>query len=129
MAYIAGLDFEDVLFALNPFIDVHEKGSKEREVLSIAQAALLYIRDHAKEEDFAEYYKAFSNTSFAVDVAHEFATREEAEQWLALGKAEHTERVKIAGKGFMVVQVTGRLVFMSAPLPEELKTDERGDSE
>ncbi|AKJ02129.1 Hypothetical protein AA314_03755 [Archangium gephyra] len=42
----------------------------------------------------------------------------------------HTERVKIAGKGFMVVEVSGKLYFMIAPLPEELETDEwKDDSE
>ncbi|WP_257446532.1 hypothetical protein [Archangium lipolyticum] len=35
-----------------------------------------------------------------------------------------SERVKIAGKGFMAVEVSGKLRLMVAPLPEELETDE-----
>jgi hypothetical protein len=113
-----------MLLALNPFIDSQVEGSKEREALKLAQAALLYIRDRAKEDDFARYYKKFSDTSFTVEVSRDFATREEADQWLVSGKARDSERVRIAGKGFMVVQAQGRLLFMVAPLPEELKTDE-----
>jgi hypothetical protein len=117
-------DLEGMLLALNPFIENQAEGSKEREALEWAQAALLYIRDSAKEDDFARYYKKFSDTAFTVEISHDFATREEADQWLASGKARDSERVKIAGKGFMVVQAQGRLLFMVAPLPEELKTDE-----
>ncbi|MFY0582429.1 hypothetical protein ACN28S_56430 [Cystobacter fuscus] len=64
------------------------------------------------------------DTSFTVEVAHEFATREDADAWLATGKGEHKMRVKIDGKGFMVVQLPDRQVFMIAPLPEELRTAE-----
>lgn len=124
MAQTPGLDLEGMLLALNPFIENQAEGSKEREALMLAQAALLYIRDSAKEDDFARYYQKFSDTAFTVEVSHEFATREEADQWLASGKARDSERVRIAGKGFMVVQAQGRLLFMVAPLPEELKTDE-----
>lgn len=124
MAPTQDFDFEDVLYALNPFIEGHAEGSREREVFKRAQAALLYIRDTQKEDDFAEYYKRFSNTSFTVAVSQEFSTQEEADGWLASGRAQHTERVKIAGKGFMAVQLPGRMTFMPAPLPEELETEE-----
>ena len=130
MAHTPDFDLEDMLLVLNPFIENHAEGSKEREAFKLAQAALLYIRDNKKEDDFVRYYKRFSDTSFTVDVSHEFATREEADNWLASGSAKDSERVKIAGKGFMVVQVPGRLVFMVAPLPEELEMDEwKEDSE
>ncbi|QRN93185.1 hypothetical protein JRI60_28715 [Archangium violaceum] len=113
-----------MLLVLNPFIESHAEGSKEREAFKLAQAAMLYIRDNKKEDDFARYYKRFSDTSFTVEVSHEFATRAEADQWLASGNAKDSERVKIAGKGFMAVEVTGKLRLMVAPLPEELETDE-----
>lgn len=129
MAQTPGLDLEGMLLALNPFIENQAEGSKEREALRLAQAALLYIRDNTKEDDFARYYKTFSDTSFMVEVSHDFATREEADQWLASGEARDSERVRIAGKGFMVVQAQGRLLFMVAPLPEELKTDEEWKEE
>lgn len=124
MAQTPGLDLEGMLLALNPFIENQAEGSKEREALKLAQAALLYIRDNAREDDFARYYEKFSDTSFTVEVSHEFATREEADQWLVSGNARDSERVKIAGKGFMVVQAQGRLLFMVSPLPDELATDD-----
>jgi hypothetical protein len=124
MAHTPTFDLQDMLLVLNPFIENHEEGSKEKEAFKLAQAALLYIRDHKQEDDFARYYGRFSDTSFTVAVAHEFATREDADQWLASEKAQDGERVRIAGKGFMVVQVPGRLAFMIAPLPEELETEE-----
>jgi hypothetical protein len=130
MADIPGFDLDEAIYFLNPFIENHAEDSKERRAFALAQIALLYIRDRVKREEFANFYRACFDTDFTVEVAHEFATREEADQWLASGKAVHTERVKIAGKGFMVVEVSGKFYFMIAPLPEELKTDEwKDDSE
>ena len=124
MVYTPDRDLDDILIVLNPFIESHVEGTKEREALTLAQIALLYIRDKKMQEDFAKYCKGFTNEPFTVEVSHEFATREEADKWRASGNAKDSERVKIAGKGFMVVEVTGKLHFMVAPLPEELETDE-----
>ncbi|HEX5746881.1 MAG TPA: hypothetical protein VFZ09_11610 [Archangium sp.] len=118
---------DEAIYFLNPFIENHAEGSKERRLFGLAQIALLYIRDRVKREEFAKFHRACFDTDFTVEVAHEFATREEANQWLASGKAKDSERVKIAGKGFMVVEVSGKLYFMIAPLPEELETDEWKD--
>ncbi|MFY2560933.1 hypothetical protein ACN469_25240 [Corallococcus terminator] len=123
MAKTPGLDLDDMLLALNPFIEGQAEGSKERAALELAQAALLYIRDRGTEADFATYSARFSDTAFTVEVSHDFATREAADQWLASGAARDSERVRIAGKGFMVVEAQGRRLFMVAPLPEELKAD------
>ena len=121
---------DEVIHFLNPVIENHAEGSKERRAFGLAQIALLYIRDRVKRDDFEKYYRSFFAIPFTVEVSHEFATREEADQWLASGKATHTERVKIAGKGFMAVEVSGKWYFMIAPLPEELETDEwKDDSE
>jgi hypothetical protein len=128
MANIPEFDLDEVIRFLNPFIENHAEGSKERRAFGLAQIALLYIRDRVKRDEFAKFHKACSDTSFTVEVSHEFATREEADQWLASGKAEHTERVKIGGKGFMAVEVSGKWYFMIAPLPEELETDEWKDA-
>ncbi|MFY0565717.1 hypothetical protein ACN28E_17990 [Archangium lansingense] len=130
MADIPEFDLEEVIYFLNPFIENHAEGSKERRAFALAQIALLYIRDRVKRDEFDKYYRACFAIPFTVGVSHEFATREEADQWLASGNAKDSERVKIAGKGFMVVDVSGRLRFMIAPLPEELETDEwKDDSE
>ncbi|MGZ3457773.1 MAG: hypothetical protein ACXU86_04630 [Archangium sp.] len=127
MAHIPDFDLDDMLLVLNPFIENHAAGSKEREAFKLAQAALLYIRDNKKVDDFAKYYKRYSRAPFEVKVSHEFATREDADKWLASGQARHAEHVKIAGKGFQVVQLPGRMTFIDMPLPEELRTDEWAD--
>mgnify|MGYP007020572696 CR=1 FL=1 len=130
MAHIPEFDLDEAIDFLNPYIENHAKGSKERRAFGLAQIALLYIRDLEKRDEFEKFYKACFDTAFTVEVSHEFATREEADQWLASGKATHTERVKVAGKGFMAVEVSGKWYFMFAPLPEELATDEwKDDSE
>jgi hypothetical protein len=131
MAYIPDFDLEDMLGVLNSVIEKRAEGSRERDATELAQIALLYIHHARKGKEFKEFYKHCFDRSFKVEVSHEFGTREEADQWLASGEAKDSERVKIAGKGFMVVQVPGRLVLMVAPLPEELETDEewKEDSE
>jgi hypothetical protein len=127
MVYTPDVGLRDIILSLNPLIGSHAEGSKEREVLVLAQLALLYIRDKEMQEGFASYCEGFTNESFAVEVSHEFATREEAEKWLASGKARHAEHVRIAGKGFLVVQLPEGMTLMDMPLPEELETDEWKD--
>ncbi|HZH76260.1 MAG TPA: hypothetical protein VEY88_09515 [Archangium sp.] len=124
-------DLEEMIDFLNPFIEKHEEGSKERQGFTFAQIALLYIRDKVKKEDFAEYRKKFLPDYWPkFEIVQDFATREEADQWRASGNAKDYDRVKIAGKGHMVVEVNGKLYFMIAPLPEELNSPEwQDDSE
>jgi len=131
MADIPDFDMNEILLALNPFIRSHAEGSKEREVFTLAQTALLYIRDRVKKEDFDEYRKLLIPGYWPkFEIVQDFATREEADQWRASGKAKDHDRVKIAGKGHMVVEVNGKLYFMIAPLPEELNSPEwQDDSE
>jgi hypothetical protein len=128
MPYIPDFDTDAILSALNAISQKHPEGSPERDVIELAQIALVYPRHIRKEEDFRRFYKEFFDPSFKLKVSHEFATREEADKWLASGKAEDAERVKIAGKGFMVVRLPGRFTFMSAPLEdEEVEEDESGE--
>lgn len=124
MADIPDFDLEDTLGVLNSVIESYAEGSKEREATELAQLALLFIREGEKVEEFARFRKFCVDTTFTVEVSHEFATREEADAWLASGKAVHMERIKIAGKGFMVVQLPGRQTLIERPLPEELRTAE-----
>lgn len=124
MPYIPDFDTDAILSALNAIIQKHPEGSPERDAIELAQIALVYPRHIRKEDDFRRFYKEFFDPSFKLKVSHEFATREEADKWLASGKAEDAERVRIAGKGFMVVRLPGRFTFMSAPLEgEEVETD------
>ena len=126
----SGFDLEEMLLVLNPFIDGQAEGSKEKDALKLAQIALLYVRENKEEADFGKYYKLCTDTEFTVEVSCEFATREEADTWLASGRAKDSDRVKIAGKGFMVVRLPGRLALAISPLPEELNSPEwQDDSE
>jgi hypothetical protein len=127
MAYIPEFDLDDILDTLNSASEKHAEGSKERDAIELAQIALLYTRHIRKEDDFVRYYKQHFDPSYTIKVSHEFATREAADTWLASGTAEDAERVKIDGKGFMVVRLPGRLSFMVAPLPEEMDADEWKD--
>lgn len=130
MAYIPEFDLDDTLGVLNSIFEKFPEGSRERDVAELAQIALFYIYHARKGDDFKAFYKKCFDDSFKIEASREFATREDADKWLASGKAKDAERVKIAGKGFMVVQVSGRPLFMVAPLPEELETDEwKGDSD
>ncbi|HYO55226.1 hypothetical protein [Archangium sp.] len=124
MTYTPDFDLDDMLGALNSVIENCAEGSKERDAAKLAQIALLYIRDSEKGDDFSRYCRRCFGTSFKIEVSHEFATREEADKWLASGKAQHAEHVKIAGKGFLVVQLPGRMTFIDRPLPEELEAEE-----
>ncbi len=126
MTQIPDLDLDDMLRVLNSIIDTHAEGSKERDAAQLAQIALRYIRDNGKEDDFARYHKERLDNPLKIEVSHEFATREEADKWLASGEARHAEHVRIAGKGFLVVQLPGRLTFIDRPLPEELEAKDKG---
>jgi hypothetical protein len=124
MPYIEDFDVDEIVSALKFISDKHEEGSRERDVIELTQIALLFPRHIRKEEEFRKYYKRTFNPWFEIKASHEFATREEADKWLASGKALDAERVKIAGQGFMVVRIPGRLTFMNAPLPAELDENE-----
>jgi hypothetical protein len=125
MPLIPDFDTDAIISALSSISQKHPEGSPERDVIELAQIALLYPRHIRKEDDFRRFYRDFFDPSFKLKVSHEFATREEADKWLASGKAADAERVRIAGKGFMVVRLPGRFTFMSAPLEgEEVETDE-----
>jgi hypothetical protein len=131
MPYIPDFDTDAILSVLNAISQKHPEGSPERDAIELAQIALVYPRHIRKENDFRRFYKEFFDPSFKLRISHEFATREAADRWLASGNAKDAERVRIAGQGFMVVQLPGRLTFMSAPLEdEEVQDDESGkDSE
>lgn len=126
MPYIADFNVTEILSALNEIIDKHPEGSRDRDVIELAQVALNFVRHIRKEDEFRGFYQDMFDPAFELKVSHEFATQGEADEWLASGKAQDAERVKVAGQGFMIVELSNprRLVFMKAPLPGELKEDE-----
>ena len=128
MPYIPDFDTDSILELLNSISEKHPEGSRERDAIELAQIALIYPRHTRREDEFRGFYRDFFDPSFKLKVSHDFATREEADQWLASGRAEDAARVRIAGRGFMVVRLPGRFTFMSAPLEgEDMKTDDSGE--
>ncbi len=124
MAYIPDFDLDDIVGLLTSVSEGRMEGTKAKDAIELAQIALLYTRHLRKQDDFIRYYKEFYDPSFKIKIAQEFATREEANAWLASGKANEADHIKIAGKGFQVARVPGRLTFIDAPLPEELGPDD-----
>ena len=129
MPYIENFDVDEVVSALRAISDKQQEGSRERDLIELAQIALLFPRHILKEEEFRKYYKRTFNPWFTIKASHEFQTREEANQWLARGTALESERIKIAGQGFMVVRLPGRLTLVNAPLPGELEANEEDEGE
>ena len=129
MPYIPDFDTDAILSVLDSIGQKHPEGSPERDAIELAQIALIYPRHVRKEDDFRRFYRDCFDSSFKLVVSHEFATQEDADEWLASGKAKDAERVRIAGKGFMVVQLPGRFAFMSAPLEEDGVKTEKPEEE
>ena len=98
----------------------YPEGSPEDEALRIVSVALLYIRDQQKLDDYREYFRRFF-TYKPVTLSQTFATREEADAWLASGNARDGELVKIGGQGFVVLDALKGLKFVPSRLPEELE--------
>ncbi|WP_375756504.1 hypothetical protein [Corallococcus exercitus] len=121
------IDVEDVLAVLNAETQRHEKGSREWKALQLAAICLVYVRHMNKLDDFTTYYREILDPNFKIKVERDFATRDEAEAWLKTGEALHRMQIRIDGKGFLVVQLPGRLTLMNNPLPEELGTDDSED--
>lgn len=123
MAYISDFNVNDVAAVLDDISQRLARDSKERDAIELAQIVLLYTRHIRREDDFGRYYKEFFDPSFRVKISHGFSTREEADRWLASGEAREAEFVTIAGKGFQVARMPGRLTFIDRPLPEELEAE------
>lgn len=124
MSYNSSFDVDSVLELLGTVNEKCQDGSPEDEALRIAAVALLYVRDIQKLDEYREYFRKFYIPALeSVVVSQTFATRDEADAWLASGKASEEELVRIAGQGFRVIKArkgTG-LMFLRTPLPEEME--------
>ena len=123
--YNSSFDVDSILDVLGAVSEKYPSGSPEDEALRVAAVALLYVRDIQKLEDYREYFRQFyTPATESVRVSQSFATREEADSWLASGKASEGELVRNAGQGFRVLpERKGRgWMFLRTPLPEEMKT-------
>jgi hypothetical protein len=132
MKYNKDFDVDSVLDILRGVNEKYLEGSPEDEAIRIAAVALFYVREIKKLEDYREFFRAFYTPAIDyIVVSQTFATREDADAWLASGKAREGERVRIAGEGFRVIperKGTG-LRFLRTPLPEELMKKYPPDSE
>ncbi|MFL5351985.1 hypothetical protein [Archangium sp.] len=104
---------------LGTISDKYPKDSPEDEALRIAAVALLYVRDIQKLDEYRGYFREFV-TGKPIIVSQTFATREEADEWLASGKATDGELVSIAGRGFTAHHLPKGWKFLRARVPEEL---------
>ncbi|HEX8440345.1 hypothetical protein [Archangium sp.] len=132
MKYNQNFDVDSVLDILRGVNEKYQEGSPEDEALRIAAVALFYVRETQKLDEYREFFRAFYTPAIDyIVVSQAFATRAEADEWLASGKATEGERVRIAGEGFRVIperKGTG-LRFLRTPLPEELMKKYPPDSE
>lgn len=132
MKYNHNFNIDSIFEILRTVNEKYREGSPEDEALRIAAAALFYVREIQKLEDYREFFRSFYTPAIDyVVVSHSFETREDADEWLARGNAKDGERVKIAGQGFRVIpeRKGGGLRFLRSPLPEELMKDDPPDSE
>jgi hypothetical protein len=123
MKYNPNFDVDSVLELLRTVNETYQEGSPEDEAIRIAAVALFYVRERQKLEDYREFFRSFYTPAIDyITVSQTFTTREEADAWLADGKAREGERVRIAGLGFRVIpERKGQgLRFLRSPLPEEL---------
>jgi hypothetical protein len=117
MTYNSNFDVDAVMKTVGTVAAKYPGGSPEDEALRIVSVALLYVRDIQKLEDYRDYFREFF-TYKPLIAAHTFATREEADEWLASGKANHGELITIAGQGFTALQGK-RWSLVRTRLPDE----------
>src|SRR5689334_6034751 len=96
MPHIPDFDTDEILSALGSIGQKYPEGSPERDAIELAQIALIYPRHTRREDEFRKFYRDCLDPSFKLIVSHEFATQEDADKWLASGKAKDAERVRIA---------------------------------
>lgn len=123
MIYNPNFDVDSVFDILRTVNEKYPEGSPEDEALRIAAVALFYVRETQKLEDYREFFRSFYTPAIDyIVVAQTFATRVEADGWLASGKAREGDLVRIAGQGFQVMpELKGPgLRLIRTPLPEEL---------
>ena len=123
MTYNKNFDADSILRTMKAVSRHHAEGTPEDEALRVCAAALLFVRDDLdKLGEFREFFRKITTPAIeGVQVAHTFASREEADAWLASGTAKDGQLVRVAGKGFTVVDHGPKgLKLVRIPLPEEL---------
>lgn len=123
MKYDPNFDVDEALRTIESISHGFQEGSPEEASLRAAAAALVYVRELGRLEDYREFFRQVTTPAIeSVKASHSFATREEAEEWLKGVKVPDGELVSIAGKGYQVVNLPQGARFLRNPLPEELET-------
>jgi hypothetical protein len=132
MGYNSNFDVDSVMEVLGTVNKKYQDGSPEDEALRIAAVSLLYVREIQKLDEYREFFRQFYIPAIeSVIVSQTFATREEADAWLASGNGKDGELVRIAGQGFQVIPARKQkgMMFLRTPLPEELMKEFPPDSD
>jgi hypothetical protein len=129
MPYNKNFDVDAVLRTMEGMSKRHPEGTAEDEAFRVCAAALLFVRDDLhKLEEFREFFRKITTPAVeGIKVAHTFASREEADAWLASGTATDGQLVRVAGQGFTVIDLGPKgLKLVRVPLPEELPPPKPG---
>jgi hypothetical protein len=123
MKYNKNFDVDTVLRTVEAVSRHHAEGTPEDEALRVCAAALLFVRDDIQKlDEFREFFRKITTPAIeGMKIAHTFASRAEADEWLARGTARDGQLVRVAGQGFTVIDHGPKgLKLVRIPLPEEL---------
>jgi hypothetical protein len=122
MKYNPNFRLESVLDALRRINEQYDDASAEDEALRVAAVALIYLQDRGRLEEYREFFRSFYTPAIDdVVVTETFETRQAAEAWVASGKGQDGDLLRIAGQGFQVIRTgSGQQMLLRTPLPEEL---------
>jgi len=123
MKYNKNFDVDTVLRTVEAVNKHHPKGTPEDEALRVCAAALLFVRDDIQKlKEFREFFRKITTPATeGIKVAHTFASKEEADEWLESGAASDGQLARVAGQGFIVIDHGPKgLKLIRIPLPEEL---------
>lgn len=129
MKYNSNFDVDTILRTVEAVSRQHPEGTPEDEALRVCAAALLFVRDDVRKlDEFREFFRKLTTPAVeGIKIAHTFATREEAETWLASGAAKDGELLRVGGQGFTVVDRGPKgQKLVRIPLPEELPPHKPG---
>ncbi len=122
MKYDPDFNVDAALRTLESISHGFREGSPEEASLRAAAAALVYVRELGKLDEYREFFRQITTPAIeGVKASHAFATREEAEEWLKGAGAPDGELVSIDGKGYQVVNLPQGARFLRNPLPQELE--------
>lgn len=122
MKYDPKFDVDAALRTLESLSHGLQDGSAEEASLRAAAAALVFVREIGRLDDYREFFRQITTPAMeTMKAAYTFATREAADEWLKGARVPDGVLVSIAGQGFQVVNRPQGARFLRNPLPEELE--------